>query len=382
MFLPVLLVRDYGLWGWIVFAAPNVIGAAAMGWVMTRVRDPLAFERRHSWAMTAFSIVTIAFHLFFVNWMVARMLPAGGVMATLTIVPVYFAGYVMAWRMRRRGEAMPAGPGAGDVPVAILVLLISLVAWLVYMQWGFRPPLTPRDPLRDLSDLYWLAPVCVFGFGLCPYLDRTFHQAYRATRASGPARPPLAFAIGFGGFFLLMICFTLTYARQLGPAIDDPAFVMIGVVLWALGFHMTFQSAFTVSIHLRATPRMPLVLLGAIGLALAVWALGEAVSDSLDFSAGETCYRLFLAFYGLVFPAYVWLCVWRAGDRSEDDRIRALLVFAVAVLIAAPCYWAAFMERHMIWLVPGLAVVLLARLAVPRRRRSGFSDRDERLSVP
>ena len=34
MFLPVLLVRDYGIWGWIVFAVPNVIGAAAMGWML------------------------------------------------------------------------------------------------------------------------------------------------------------------------------------------------------------------------------------------------------------------------------------------------------------------------------------------------------------
>jgi hypothetical protein len=284
-------------------------------------------------------------------------------MATLTIVPVFFAGYVMAWRMRRRGEPTP--PGAGDVPVAVIVLLISLVAWLVYLQWGFRPPLTPRDPLRDVRALYWLAPVCVFGFALNPYLDRTFHHAYRAT---GPSRGPLAFAIGFGAFFLLMIVFTLTYARQLGPAIDDPAFVMIGVVLWALGFHMTFQSAFTVATHLRATPRMPLALLGAIGLAVAVWTFGEAVSDALDFSPGETSYRLFMAFYGLGFPAYVWLCVWRAADRSEDERIRALLVFAIATIIAAPCYWMAFMERRMIWLVPGLAIVLLARLAVPRTR--------------
>ena len=30
MFLPVLLVRDYGMLGWIVFAVPNVVGAAAM----------------------------------------------------------------------------------------------------------------------------------------------------------------------------------------------------------------------------------------------------------------------------------------------------------------------------------------------------------------
>jgi hypothetical protein len=32
MFLPVLLVRDYGIGAWWIFAIPNVVGAAAMGW--------------------------------------------------------------------------------------------------------------------------------------------------------------------------------------------------------------------------------------------------------------------------------------------------------------------------------------------------------------
>lgn len=35
MFLPVLLVRDYGVWGFVVFAVPNVVGAGAMGWVLS-----------------------------------------------------------------------------------------------------------------------------------------------------------------------------------------------------------------------------------------------------------------------------------------------------------------------------------------------------------
>ena len=29
MFLPVLLVREYGAWAWVVFAVPNVISCAA-----------------------------------------------------------------------------------------------------------------------------------------------------------------------------------------------------------------------------------------------------------------------------------------------------------------------------------------------------------------
>ena len=33
MVFPALLLRDYGLYGWFVFATPNVLGAAAMGLV-------------------------------------------------------------------------------------------------------------------------------------------------------------------------------------------------------------------------------------------------------------------------------------------------------------------------------------------------------------
>src|SRR6516165_1703113 len=74
MFLPVLLVRDYGLMGWVVFAVPNVIGAAAMGWVL---RDAQASRRvvgRHAEAAGLFSLGTIAFQVFFAAWMVRRIL--------------------------------------------------------------------------------------------------------------------------------------------------------------------------------------------------------------------------------------------------------------------------------------------------------------------
>src|SRR5438874_5606425 len=68
MFLPVLLVRDYGIWGWIVFATPNVVGAAAMGWVL-KDHDSQAMVQAHNYAIKAFSFVTAAFQLFFAFWM-------------------------------------------------------------------------------------------------------------------------------------------------------------------------------------------------------------------------------------------------------------------------------------------------------------------------
>jgi hypothetical protein len=48
-----------------------------------------------------------------------------------------------------------------------------------------------------------LAPVCVFGFLACPYLDLTFHRARQRSN-----RPRASFGWGFGFFFLLMFVFT------------------------------------------------------------------------------------------------------------------------------------------------------------------------------
>ena len=39
MYLPVVLYREYGIGGWIIFAVPNVIGAAAMAWLLRDARQ-------------------------------------------------------------------------------------------------------------------------------------------------------------------------------------------------------------------------------------------------------------------------------------------------------------------------------------------------------
>jgi hypothetical protein len=73
MFLPVLLVRDFGLGGFVVFAIPNILGAAGMGWVL---RHEGASERllvRHLAACFWFSRITVAFQFFFLGWMLTSM---------------------------------------------------------------------------------------------------------------------------------------------------------------------------------------------------------------------------------------------------------------------------------------------------------------------
>src|SRR5687768_1735608 len=70
MFLPVLLVREYGIWAWVIFAVPNCVGAAAMGWTIRTREQSLALVAAHDVACRAFSLVTIAFHVFFVCWLI------------------------------------------------------------------------------------------------------------------------------------------------------------------------------------------------------------------------------------------------------------------------------------------------------------------------
>src|SRR6187397_1723561 len=73
MFLPVLLVRDYGGWGWIVFAVPNVIGAAAMGWILRSGEISRRIVENHRVACLSFSAVTILFHVLFTGWVIQRL---------------------------------------------------------------------------------------------------------------------------------------------------------------------------------------------------------------------------------------------------------------------------------------------------------------------
>jgi hypothetical protein len=352
MFLPVLLVRDFGEMGWLVFAAPNVVGAAAMGWVLRRRETALRLADTHRTAATAFSFVTILFHAFFVGWIIRALV--GEVAEIFTVVA---AGSVfIVGRHARR-----------DLIIATAVLAVSL-GLFAFATWG--PAAHGAIPLPTgrlpISGLIGLAPVCVFGFALCPYLDLTFLRA-RASMTTNAAIA--AFTLGFGIFFLLMIVFTLWYARYLQPryvaALPRP-------LAWIIAIHMMLQTAFTVAVHGRAIagegrrdPRGPAVftVCAVIAFLVGVWA------DHLRlpaFAGGELVYRLFMAFYGLVFPAYVWLCMVPGRGSDAAPTKPKLIVLAVAVAVAAPMFWMGFIAGRMFWLLPGLAVVLVARLALPR----------------
>lgn len=404
MYLPALLMRDHGWAGFVVFALPNVIGAAAMGWLMPAGDALEGWRRRHAVAIAWFSRVTVGFHLYFIGMLLAGVLPLGALPAGVAMVMAFMVVLRLA-------------PGwAGVVSAGVLGVSLAAVGWLIFDGSGLgdvglgdggldRLALDRAGQnhaglmagLRAGSDglgAVGLVGVCGLGFGLCPYLDATFLHARAGAGRGGPA----AFTLGFGVLFASMIGLTAWYAPLLGPTLEGAPGVLSGWARAALALHLTLQSAFTVAVHVdrglaarsgskedrAAREAGP----GGVGLGLASgMLLGMGfVSRFLPdlplsgMAAPEVGYRLFMTCYGLIFPAYVWLVAWpgrrRAGSAgvgpagvgwdgrpAEGARIARMWWVCAA---AAPCYAVGFLGGSAWWLIPGAGVVLAGRWVMPR----------------
>jgi hypothetical protein len=351
MFLPVLLVRDYGGLAWLVFAVPNVLGAAAMGWVL-KDGTGAVLTSSHRPALVAFSIITCAFQLFFAWWIFSNTRNQAFIIGTLVCAAIV---YLPGVRRER-----------STVELAVLVLLFSIAVLVIQIvAEDLRFP-SARDMLStsNPSAILALAPASLFGFLLCPYLDNTFHFARESMRGSAARK---AFSIGFAFFFLGIIVFTLGYAKPMIFWMED----LRATEWWpsgALQSYWMIQLALTVGLHWRASsyPETPqplsiIVVVLSIGIALLAISATRLLDD--DLHPGETIYRLFMSFYGLVFPAYVWLCMIPGRGRAKPNA-RQLMIFAIAVILAAPAFWMGFIQGKMVWVLPGLAIVLLARFLI------------------
>ena len=354
MFLPVLLVRDYGSIAWWVFAVPNVVGAAAMGWMLSRQGHSQDLTASHRSACRAFSVVTIAFHLLFVV-VIVQLAPPSNLAASAGMFLLFTL--LGAWR---RGI---------DLFWSILVWVISVA--LLVIVYRNRPDAVEGAPDVIVAglDLAYLTPVILFGFLLCPYLDLTFHRARQALQ---PVAARTAFLLGFGIFFLAMIVGTLIYAKALPNLLSGTAATVGTTLSAAIALHMGLQAGFTIAVHGREARGvlrwgvMP-VLLAAV-IVGAIYAVFSRNTDENAMNVFEGSYRVFMAFYGLVFPAYVWICMLPTWRQPMPPTRRMLLVWLLAILVAAPMFWMGFIHRREIWLLPGIAVVLLARLAIPKPR--------------
>ena len=330
MWLPLLLIERWGWPGFWLFAIPNVLGCAAMGYIVRSAATSAALVQQHRGAMRWFSCVTIAFQLYWITAIACTLgfdafIPSS---AAMVLVPTVVLG------------------------LALLVACLPLAGWLIaataLFAWTmtsfglvgtqFMAQIPDRGSVPPV-ELWGAAPIIVIGFLLSPYLDLTFHRARRET----PSRH--AFAV-FGITFMAVLLFVTSY-WTVGSWTDG----VLGIVLlfWLL------QVIFTIGAHLRelaATnapgsgrwgPAHVLVVLAAIPVPL-VWIahrLGASQSSLLD-----DTYLRFLGFYGLAVPIWVLAFMW-PGQAERSRRIGIVLIgvltatFVLAELgmVGSPTWW-------------------------------------------
>jgi hypothetical protein len=366
MFLPAILLRDMGWPGFLIFAFPNVIGAAAMGWVIKSRIDSVRFIEKHPTAVWWFSAVTLAFHLFWVLWIssfIRAVFPIPGSFL-LGVVGIGIAFFILQGRALRLGRAP-------HLAIALLVLSLGvLVATFLSPDVKEANTALLDTAPRSFAPL-WMLPVMIFGFVFCPYLDITFHHARQQLDTQKNGR--IGFTIGFVAFFSFMIILTTRYAGVIAGGADGSSFVPMASPWLAAGIltHILCQWIFTVRVHLDrictipgARPKHPM-LLALVLISGLVGLLAIKLPAYAGLSGGEIVYRSFMSAYGLIFPTYMLYRV--VMDRRGRSTI-SLPAMWIAIVLASPMFWLGFMERQAIWLVPGMGVVTLGAIVIFARR--------------
>jgi hypothetical protein len=258
----------------------------SMGFYFKNRSQQQVFESEHKPAIAIFSYVTIAYQLFFVAWLGVVI---GQPLLLLALLVIAFVIYhskalITYWAL------------------AFYLLSIGLFVGFLGSDW---PPV-------DISAKgYWphaLIPLAI-GFIFSPYLDITFHRAYKDSE-----NPKLSFAIGFGVLFLSLLGFVFFYAGSLGDVFFNQA-VPAAIIYPVIGF-LVLQIAFTIAAHCSelSTQQYLKPSLLAMGIAaFSVISLGlitfikDATIPWFDIPLKETLYKSFLFFYSLVFPLYLLL---------------------------------------------------------------------------
>ena len=345
MYLPVIMIERFGWPGFVAFAVPNVIGCAAFGYVVGGQSRSEAMVAQHATIMTWFSIVTVAYHMFFIVWLFAELVPVPGEAYWL---PLSAAGIVLAL-----GGVLGFLPNRDWLWLSVIVYGVSLTT-LIAVGFGGLGHVEWRGEL-SLARLGWLTPTLCFGFLLCPYLDLTFHRAiqHASTRH--------AFAV-FGGAFAVMLVLTCCIWFPRGRVLPSLAIA-----------HLVTQSVFTVGAHLREIRVSPLLSHDTARRWLAM--LAPLATAPLLYIArlfwgsselGQDLYLRFLVFYGLVFPAYALVFM---RPRSETRARRESIMFGAAMIASLPFYELGFLHGQTWLLVLPLGV--LALWTCLRARRAG-----------
>ena len=156
-----------------------------------------------------------------------------------------------------------------------------------------------------------------------------------------------------------MIVFTLLYSGWFTDGLPEIDRQLHWRIWWILPIHLAVQSCYTVALHVRhlipfvrrITPLRFGVFFVLFLLAVTLGNAGNLGFRYANQSLGEITYRCFMSFYGLVFPAYV-LLNFCAGKPQWAG-------FGPPSSWQPPFYELGFIERKAIWLLPGMAIVLI-----------------------
>lgn len=343
MLFPALALRDYGLWGFVAFAVPNVVGAAAMGFILTPEKAKAILEK-HKTACGWFSVATLAFHLFVAAW----LLPA--LLGTLSVGIVVLA--VATCLIARQ---MAGNKGIWIASAAVWCLSMAMFAKGMGTEGAWSSAHWELGRLGKNS-LFAFIPASVLGFALCPYLDLTFLKA-RAQTERHTGR--WAFLLGFGIVFCAMIFFTVCYGGQLEAYFHGaPLPPLEGPWRALLMAHLPVQIGLTLAWHstefqAHAPRKLGLPLAACCFAAVALGLFLGRTADAAH-SEHEIAYRSFLLLYGTVLPAYVLLKMIPA-HRPAPERVRTG-AFVCASLLVYPLAFGTFVLDHAWLILPSIGI--------------------------
>jgi len=367
MLFPALLLRDFGWLGYAAFAVPNVLGAAAMGFVLKDATAAAALVAKHKPMLKRFSEITISYHVFVIMWLFLRLY---GEWFVLLVPPVAAAMFVLTSKGSRR--------------IVFLAMVVSFTAFAIGLQTFFNSgqqellgKLPSQAPALSTFDLLLFVPASVAGFLCCPYLDLTFQRARMETSPTGGK---IAFAVGFGLVFFSMILFASQYGSLVepfltsdqlvdqapAPLLDNSTKHPLHELIPKLAVFFFIQVCFTLCVHLQERLRAGRVddaLYSVVAIALgALLGLG-ALSDGF---VGENIYRGYLLCYGTIFPLYVWLIMIKPFRVAAQTacRKRRCAVFFVASIAAYGFGWLGYIEHVPMGAAVAIAVFPIARLMI------------------
>jgi hypothetical protein len=342
-FFPLILLRDYGWPAIAAFTIFNIGGAIAMAYYFKNPSQQLYFIGKHYSAITSFSFITIAYQLFFVSWLGAVI---GQPLLPAIVISIAFAIYLSKGAITHWAVAI------------YLVSIALFISFVVGVSNGVEHDFWPV--LDASAKIHWphtVLPLAI-GFILSPYLDITFHRAYKHS-----AHPKTSFTLGFGIFFLSLLAFVFLYADSLSALFFSNA--LPNAIIYPVIAFLVLQTAFTIAAHCRelatqGSVKPHILATSIIVFTLIVLASVYFVHGSLiawvNLPLEETLYKSFLFFYSLVFPLYLLM-----------GTSKPFYLWVLA--IATPAYSLGFLVGgdYSFSLTVGVVIIVFALLIFKRR---------------